>query len=95
MKLFLNVFVGIFYILQPVLLVVASGSILIGAINALCQIKIKSFIAYTSINQIGFILIGVSCGSYDGFISALIYLLLYILISLSFFHIILNTGDAV
>lgn len=91
--LVVNVFFGIFFILQPLIIVSAIGSIFFGGINALRQTKITSFVAYTSINQVGFILIGVACGTFEGFVASLAYLFLYVIVSLSFFHILLNSHD--
>lgn len=56
-----------------------------GALGALKQRNIKRFVAYASINQLGFILLGFSCGSYLGFSSALFNLFIYVITSLLFF----------
>lgn len=76
---------------QPIFLFVSLGSIFWGSIGALKQVRIKRFIAYTSVSQIGFIFLGVSTTSFFGLISSLMYLGLYIIMSLNFFSIFLNT----
>lgn len=76
---------------QPIFLFVSLGSILLGSFGALKQIRIKRFIAYTSISQIGFIFLGISTSSFFGLISSFMYLSLYIIMSLNFFVIFLNT----
>jgi len=54
---------------------------------------IKRFIAYSSINQMGFLFMGLACGTFEGIRAALIYLLLYILMNLGFFILFLNTRE--
>ena len=49
-----------FTLWQPLFLFVSAGSILLGALGGLLQTKIKRFVGYTSINQMGYLLIGVS-----------------------------------
>jgi NADH-quinone oxidoreductase subunit N len=71
------------------------GSVIIGAFGALKQIRIKRFLAYTSINQVGFILLGVSCCSLLGLIASITYLFLYIIMNLIFFSIFLRTEHAI
>jgi NADH-quinone oxidoreductase subunit N len=66
------------------------GSILVGSFGALQQVKIKRFLAYTSISQVGFILLGVNSGNILGLSASLIYLILYIIMNLLFFTIFLN-----
>ena len=59
------------------------------------QIRIKRFIAYASISQVGFIFIGLSCGSLDGLISSILYLFLYVLMSILFFSLLLKTESII
>jgi NADH-quinone oxidoreductase subunit N len=49
--------------------------------------------AYSSINQMGFLLMGVSCGTFEGYRSALIYLFLYVLMNAGFFVLFLCTKE--
>jgi len=63
----------------------------VGTLGALKQVRIKRFIAYTSINQVGFIMLGIASLNLIGLVSALMYLILYSIMSISFFAIILNT----
>lgn len=76
---------------QPFFSVAAFGSLLWGGFGAFYEKKLKRFLAYTSINQIGFILIGLTCGTFGGYRSALLYLHLYILMVLGFLIIFLTT----
>lgn len=71
-------------------IIFASGvsSILIGCFGSLMQKKLKRFIAYTTINQLGFILLGFSSGTTEGFIVSFIYILIYTLLNINFFFLI-------
>ena len=83
------------FLFQPFLLISAVGSIVYGSICALTQVRIKRFIAYTSIAQSGYITMGLTCNSMNGAISSLLYLVMYCIITLSFFTIIINTEHIV
>lgn len=89
-KLILNVFNNIIFLFQTFLFIAALGSVIIGSIGALIQIKLKRFLAYTSIAQSGYIIMGLACNSINGFLSSLLYLYLYCIITLAFFCILLN-----
>ena len=61
-------------------------SIIVGIYNAMFQIKIKRFLAYSAIANVGFILLGFSTMTFDGIFASLFYLFCYIFsISLIFF----------
>lgn len=81
---------SVMFSLQPVLQVVSLGSIILGGIGALKQVRIKRFIAYASINQVGFIMLAISCCSLAGIVTALVYLILYVVVTVNFFMIVLN-----
>jgi NADH-quinone oxidoreductase subunit N len=67
----------------------------VGTFGALKQVRIKRFIAYASISQVGFILLGLSACSLSGLMASLVYLFIYVVMSLLFFTIILNTEHVV
>lgn len=46
--------------------------------------------AYTSINQVGFLLLGLSTNTLSGISSALFFLIIYIMMNIIFFGILLN-----
>jgi len=90
-----NVFFNFLFVLQPIFIFVAVGSMIVGTFGALKQVKIKRFIAYASISQVGFLMLGVASCSLGGFISSIIYLFLYALMSLAFFILMLNIEHVV
>jgi NADH-quinone oxidoreductase subunit N len=68
----------------------ALGSIVIGCFGALIQRRIKRFLAYTSINQVGFLLLGLGmCDTY-GLSSAFLFLFIYLIMNIIFFCLVLN-----
>lgn len=70
-------------------------SMIWGCIGALNEGRIKRFIAYSSINQMGFLFIGIACGTFESLRSTLIYLFLYIIMNAGFFIIFLTTKEQV
>jgi NADH-quinone oxidoreductase subunit N len=78
---------------QPFFLFVAAGSIILGALGALLQTKIKRFIGYTSINQMGYLFIGISSGDLLGLQASFLYLFFYMIMVFSFFSILLYVND--
>jgi NADH-quinone oxidoreductase subunit N len=64
------------------------GSLIIGAAGAFLATNIKRFIAYTAINQMGFLFIGLAALSVDGLKATISYLYIYMLANLLFFCVI-------
>jgi NADH-quinone oxidoreductase subunit N len=86
-------FGDLYFIWSYILWMSAFFSMIWGCLGALGEKRIKRFIAYSSINQMGFLLMGLACGTFEGIRAALLYLLLYILMNLAFFILFLNTSD--
>ena len=70
-------------------------SMIWGCFGALNESRIKRFIAYSSINQMGFLFIGIACGTFESLRATLIYLFLYVIMNLGFFIIFLTTKEQV
>ena len=75
-----------------ILLIGAIFSMIVGAIGALNQTKIKRLIAYSGIGHMGFILWGMEIGSFESIQASLVYMILYVTMSISIFAIILALG---
>ena len=75
---------------QPLLTVSAVFSLVWGCIAALGEKKTKRFLAYASINQIGFLLIGLSSASLEGYRTTMFYLILYTVMNVGFLLAFLN-----
>jgi NADH-quinone oxidoreductase subunit N len=70
---------------QQIIIVVALMSIIIGAVGAIGQQNLKRLLAYSSINNIGFILIGLAAGTQQGIAAMLVYLAIYVAMTLGGF----------
>ena len=77
-------------IFKNFILILAISSIIIGAVGACDQVKIKKFLGYTTINQMGFILLGLAIQNIYGFIASYIYLIIYVVLNLILFSILLG-----
>ncbi len=68
-------------LVRNVVLFCGGISILYGAVGALNQTKIKRLLAYSGIGHMGFILLGVGIGSFESLQASLIYMILYMVMS--------------
>lgn len=77
-----------------ILLILSAGSsIVIGCFGALNQKKIKRILAYSSINNMGYMLIGLSVDSTVGIKTSIMYSFFYFIAVLILFMIILNSKE--
>lgn len=60
-RLIFSVFAPVSLVLHKLILVSSGGSFIFGALGALSQRSFKRFLAYASINQVGFILLAITC----------------------------------
>ena len=84
---------------QQMLAVLAIGSLLVGNLAAIAQTNLKRMLAYSTISQMGFVLLGLLSGVINGnvdanavenaYSSAMFYILTYVLTTLASFGIIL------
>lgn len=65
-------------------------SLLFGSLGALVQKKWKRFLAYSSINHVGFILIGFISGENFGIFGIIMYLFIYTVTTISIFSFLTN-----
>ncbi len=82
---------------QQMLAVLAAGSLLIGNLAAIAQTNIKRMLAFSTISQMGFVLLGMMSGvingntisSADAYGSSMFYVVTYVLTTLATFGIVL------
>ncbi|MGQ0672733.1 MAG: NADH-quinone oxidoreductase subunit NuoN [Hyphomicrobium sp.] len=74
---------------QQIVVVLAVASMLVGALGAIGQTNIKRLMAYSSIGHVGFALVGLAAGSREGVESVLVYLAIYLVMTLGTFACIL------
>jgi NADH-quinone oxidoreductase subunit N len=78
---------------RQIVIFAALASIVVGALGAIGQKNIKRLMAYSSINNVGFILIGLACATLEGASAMLVYLAIYVAMTLGGFVAILMLKD--
>lgn len=66
-------------------------SMTLGSIGALYQKKVKRLMAYSGIANVGFLLMGVAAGTIESLLGLTIFMIVYIVTTISFFSFILGT----
>ncbi len=79
---------------QQIVIFAALASIVIGALGAIGQTNIKRLLAYSSINNVGFILIGLAVATQQGASAMLTYLAIYVAMTIASFVAVLMLTDA-
>jgi len=83
---------------QQMMIVMAIVSLIVGNITAIAQTNIKRMLAYSTISQMGFLLLGLLSGVFDGsdaasaanaYSSAMFYVITYVLTTVGSFAVIL------
>lgn len=94
LRLLYVAFGGVRWDWEPIIWIVAILTMLIGSIVAVVQTDIKRMLAYSSVAQAGFILIGVAAASPAGIASTMFYLIAYGFTTIGAFAIIAMIRDA-
>jgi NADH-quinone oxidoreductase subunit N len=79
---------------RQIVIFAALASIFVGAVAAYGQTNIKRLLAYSSINNVGFALIGLSAGTPQGVSSVLFYMTIYVVMTAGAFLCVLWMRDA-
>nr|QWZ47509.1 NADH-plastoquinone oxidoreductase subunit 2 [Calohypnum plumiforme] len=75
-----------------ILEILAICSMILGNSVAITQTSMKRMLAYSSISQIGYLMIGIIIGDFNGYTSMIVYLLFYIFMNLGTFACIILFG---
>jgi NADH-quinone oxidoreductase subunit N len=75
---------------RQIVIFAALASIILGAVAAIGQANIKRLLAYSSINNVGYALVGLAAGTQEGVSSVLMYLVIYIAMTLGSFLVVLQ-----
>nr|YP_010892603.1 Ndh2 [Pleurozia subinflata]URH13420.1 Ndh2 [Pleurozia subinflata] len=75
-----------------ILEILAISSMILGNLVAITQTSMKRMLAYSSISQIGYIIIGLITGDLNGYTSMIIYIFFYIFMNLGTFACIILFG---
>ena len=89
-RLFLYSFYDLIFPFQKILLFCSGASMIVGALAALSQHKIKRLLAFSSIGHIGYILLGFASATGEGIEALTIYLIIYVVMTINIFAIILS-----
>ena len=79
---------------QQIVIFAALASIVVGALGAIGQQNLKRLLAYSSINNVGFILIGLAAATVEGMAGVLVYLSIYVFMTIGSFVALLMLRDA-
>jgi NADH-quinone oxidoreductase subunit N len=79
---------------RQIVIFASLASIFLGAIGAFGQTNIKRLLAYSSINNVGFALVGLAAGTPRGGSAVLFYMAIYVIMNLGAFLCVLWMRDA-
>ena len=79
---------------QQIVSFVALASVVVGALGAIGQSNLKRLLAYSSINNVGFMLVGLASASPQGAAAMLVYLTIYVPMTIGGFVAVLMLRDA-
>ena len=79
---------------QQIIIFLAIASMVLGAFAAIGQTNIKRLLAYSSIGHVGFALVGLAANNAEGTAGILIYLAIYVLMTLGAFACVLSMRRA-
>lgn len=77
-----------------IILIVSVASMFVGSLAAIMQTNIKRMLAYSSIGNVGFILVGLVSGEEQGLKGFMIYLMIYLTMTMGIFAAILMLRPA-
>ncbi len=78
---------------RQIIIFSAIASMVLGAVAAINQRNIKRLLAYSSINNVGFALIGLAAATQEGIAALLFYMVVYVVMTLGSFICVLRMRD--
>jgi len=79
---------------RQIVIFAALASTILGGVAAIGQSNIKRLLAYSSINNVGFALVGLAAAGVSGVASVLFYMSVYVAMTLGAFLVVLRMRDA-
>ncbi|ANU08088.1 NADH-quinone oxidoreductase subunit NuoN [Paraurantiacibacter namhicola] len=79
---------------RQIVIFAALASIVVGALGAIGQSNVKRLLAYSSINNVGFILIGLAAATAAGLSAMMVYLAIYVVMTIGSFVAVLMMRGA-
>ncbi|CAA2143876.1 MULTISPECIES: NADH-quinone oxidoreductase subunit NuoN [Methylobacterium] len=89
-RVFIGAFPDVTSIWQQIIVFVAIASMTLGSFAAIGQRSIKRLMAYSSIGNIGYALIGLAAASEEGIRGVVIYMIIYLAMTLGAFAVLLS-----
>ena len=74
---------------QQIVVFISIASMLLGSFAAIGQTNVKRLLAYSGIGHIGFALVGLAAGTQDGVYSVLVYMTMYMIMTIGAFGCVL------
>jgi NADH-quinone oxidoreductase subunit N len=78
---------------RQIVIFAALASIILGAVAAYGQTNVKRLLAYSSINNVGFAMVGIAAGGREGAQAVLIYSAVYVVMTLGAFLCVMRMRD--
>ncbi|GEP00817.1 NADH-quinone oxidoreductase subunit NuoN [Methylobacterium haplocladii] len=88
-RVFIGAFPDVTAVWQQIIVFVAIASMALGSVAAIGQTNIKRLLAYSSIGNVGYALIGLAAGSEEGIRGVVIYMIIYLAMTLGAFAVLL------
>ncbi len=89
-RIFIGAFPDVTAIWQQIIVFIAIASMALGSFAAIGQTSIKRLMAYSSIGNIGYALVGLAAGSQAGISGVVIYMIIYLAMTLGAFAVLLS-----
>ncbi|MCJ2127731.1 NADH-quinone oxidoreductase subunit NuoN [Methylobacterium sp. E-045] len=89
-RVFIGAFPDVTAIWQQIIVFVAIASMTLGSFAAIGQRSIKRLMAYSSIGNVGYALIGLAAASEEGIRGVVIYMIIYLAMTLGAFAVLLS-----
>jgi len=89
-RVFIGAFPDVTAIWQQIIVFVSIASMALGSFAAIGQRNIKRLMAYSSIGNVGYALIGLAAGTEEGIRGVVIYMIIYLAMTLGAFAVLLS-----
>ncbi|MBB2962715.1 NADH-quinone oxidoreductase subunit NuoN [Methylobacterium sp. R2-1] len=89
-RVFIGAFPDVTAVWQQIIVFVSIASMALGSFAAIGQRNIKRLMAYSSIGNVGYALIGLAAGSEEGVRGVIIYMVIYLAMTLGAFAVLLS-----
>ncbi|KQP94821.1 MULTISPECIES: NADH-quinone oxidoreductase subunit NuoN [unclassified Methylobacterium] len=89
-RLFIGAFPDVTAVWQQIIVFVAIASMALGSFAAIGQRSLKRLMAYSSIGNVGYALVGLAAGSPEGIRGVVVYMIIYLAMTLGAFAVLLS-----